>query len=580
MEPAAVLVGAFQIQRRRPFQVVAVLQHEGMGGAGIKPDVQNIHHLFVIFGIMVVAQKPGRIGRKPGVGAFALDRLDDALEHHRVAQRLAGFLVDEDGDRYAPGALARHAPIWTGLDHVAKAFLPRRRHEAGFLDGFQGLVAEPRLFHGNEPLGGVAEDQRRLRAPTVRIAVRQFPPCQQAAGVLNGIGEGVIDLVDVLAGEQRHVIEETAVLADRLGHLDSVGLAQFPVVGPVPRRDVDDAGAFLGGGETGGQRRHVEIVTLAGQGMAADGAFQVRALENGDHVGRGDTEFGERRFQAGLGDDQLFSDLGKAAFCRFLDFDDGVIDVRAIGDGAVAGYGPRRRRPDDDGRRLDFGLGSLGDGEAHVDGGRGMVVVFDFGLGQGRLFDRRPHHRLGAPVERPVHQELAQLADDLGFGREAHGRVGVVPIADDAEALEFLALDVDPLLGEFPAFAAEFDDRHLVLVFLHLAVLFLDLPFDGKAVAVPAGDVIGIPAQHLLRAHDDVLEDLVERVADMQMPVGVGRTVVEDEFFLPLGGLAVQGLDVHVLPPGEDFGLKLRQTGLHGKAGLGQEHRRFVIGRH
>ena len=202
-----------------------------------------------------------------------------------------------------------------------------------------------------------------------------------------------------------------------------------------------------------------------------------------------------------------------------------------------------------------------------------MVVVFDLGFRQGRLFHRRPHHRLGAPVERPVHQELAQLTHDLGLGGIGHGGVRRVPVADDAEALELLALDTDPMLGEFPAFLAELDDRHLVLVFLLLAVFFLDLPFDGQAVAIPARHVVGVPAHHLLGAVDHVLEDLVEGRADVQVSVGVGRAVVEDEFLPPPARLAELGEEPVLLPALEGFGLTRRQTRLHGEVSTGQEDR-------
>ena len=46
-----------------------------------------------------------------------------------------GLVVAEDGDRHAPGALARHHPVGLGLDHAGDAVLPGRRHPLGFLDG-------------------------------------------------------------------------------------------------------------------------------------------------------------------------------------------------------------------------------------------------------------------------------------------------------------------------------------------------------------------------------------------------------------------------------------------------------------
>ena len=92
------------------------------------------------------------------------------------------------------------------------------------------------------------------------------------------------------------------------------------------------------------------------------------------------------------------------------------------------------------------------------------------------------------------------------------------------------------MLGELAAFATHLVDRHRVLVLGGLALFLLDLPLDRQAVAVPAGDVVGVLAEHLLRAVDDVLQDLVERGADVQMAVGVGRPVVQDELLTARGG--------------------------------------------
>ena len=83
------------------------------------------------------------------------------------------------------------------------------------------------------------------------------------------------------------------------------------------------------------------------------------------------------------------------------------------------------------------------------------------------------------------------------------------------------------MLGEGAAFFAEFDDGDFVFVFALGAVLLLDLPFDRQTVAIPAGDVIGVKAQHLLAARDQILQHLVERVADMDVAVGVGRAIMQ-----------------------------------------------------
>ena len=58
--------------------------------------------------------------------------------------------------------------------------------------------------------------------------------------------------------------------------------------------------------------------------------------------------------------------------------------------------------------------------------------------------------------------------------------------------------------GEITAFLPKLDNRDFVLVLALLAVVFLDLPFDGQAVTIPAGHIIGILAETRLKTVDDI----------------------------------------------------------------------------
>ena len=212
-----------------------------------------------------------------------------------------------------------------------------------------------------------------------------------------------------------------------------------------------------------------------------------------------------------------------------------------------------------------------------------MILVFDLRLGERGLLDHAPHHRLRAAIEQPVGDEFEDLAGDLRLGGIAHRQIGMIPIAGDAQALELLALHVDPVLGIGAAFAAERDDRFgigevgLGLALLAI-VLLLDLPLDRQAVAVPAGHVVRVLARHLLRADHDVLQDLVEGVADVDVAVGVGRAVVQDEFRPSLARLAQRGIEILARPARQNLRLLLRQAGAHGKVGLRQKQGLRIVG--
>jgi len=107
MEPAAMLVRAFKVQVGREVRLLGVraAQHGLVRGAGVEPDVQRVLVLDVELG--VIAQQFARVERLPGFDAALLDALGDLFEQFlRARMQLAGFLVDEEGHRHAPLALA------------------------------------------------------------------------------------------------------------------------------------------------------------------------------------------------------------------------------------------------------------------------------------------------------------------------------------------------------------------------------------------------------------------------------------------------------------------------------------------
>jgi hypothetical protein len=109
LEPAAVLVGALEVEIGRPHAVGAVPQREGVGGAGVEPDVEDVGHLLPGFVREGAEEALARALRVPGVGAFGLEGVLDAGVDLRVAQDLDPALaeaLDEAGERHAPGALA------------------------------------------------------------------------------------------------------------------------------------------------------------------------------------------------------------------------------------------------------------------------------------------------------------------------------------------------------------------------------------------------------------------------------------------------------------------------------------------
>src|ERR1700683_5707678 len=110
-------------------------------------------------------------------------------------------------------------------------------------------------------------------------------------------------------------------------------------------------------------------------------------------------------------------------------------------------------------------------------------------------------HRLRAAVQVTVTNDLAEGSNLLGLVAGRHGQVGAPPVAEDSEALETDALQVDLRVRKRTAGGPKCGGIELLA---GLAVFFLDRELDRQAVAVPAGEVRGVEGVPRVRFDDGV----------------------------------------------------------------------------
>jgi hypothetical protein len=106
----------------------------------------------------------------------------------------------------------------------------------------------------------------------------------------------------------------------------------------------------------------------------------------------------------------------------------------------------------------------------------------------------------------------------------------------------------------------------------------LDLHLDRHAVAIPARHVRRVEARQRAALDDDVLQDLVDRVTDVDRRVRVRRPVVQDEARPSGGGLADRAVDVALLPLAHPAGLALGEIAAHRERRVRQVERGLPVG--
>ena len=246
----------------------------------------------------------------------------------------------------------------------------------------------------------------------------------------------------------------------------------------------------------------------------------------------------------------------------------GGADVLLVGihrDAGVRRQGPRGRRPDDrSGVPLDAetDLRLLAQFEGDEDGVGLLLLVLDLRFGERRALRPAPVDRLGALDQQPLVRHVAEGAVDVRLEPVIHRQVGVLPVGDDAELLELVALDGDELRGVLAAELTHLRRGELFL-FLLAAEFLLDLLLDRQAVAVPARREADGLAVEVVMLDDDVFQNLVERVADVGVAVGVRRAVVQREGFRALAVLLHLFVDLRLIPGRITLRLVLHQVPPH-----------------
>jgi hypothetical protein len=106
-------------------------------------------------------------------------------------------------------------------------------------------------------------------------------------------------------------------------------------------------------------------------------------------------------------------------------------------------------------------------------------------------------------------------------------------------------------------------------------VLFFHHQLDRQAVAIPARHIGRIKTAQGLGFDDDVLQDFVDGMTDMNIPVGIRRAIMQDEFLLALTCLADALVKFFILLGFQPAWLTLGEIATHGEAGFRQVKRVF-----
>ena len=250
LEPAAVLVGALDVHVGRAGQFGVAVEHGDRGRTRIDPDVEGVLAALRAGGQADEVAPEGVVFFKPEVGAVLLDRVGDLARDGAVHEHAAvGGVEHRQG--HAPGALAADAPVRAAFDRAVDAVAAPGGQPVDRVDGLQRVLAE--IVDADEELLDRTEQDRRLRAPAVRVLVDVLLVAEQGALGFEQGDDAVVALENVLADElgQAALGGKAAGVIDGREDVEAVLAAGDVVVLAVAGSHVHRAGAGVVGDEQG-----------------------------------------------------------------------------------------------------------------------------------------------------------------------------------------------------------------------------------------------------------------------------------------------------------------------------------------
>ena len=489
-----------------------------MGRPGIEPAIQGVG----LFGEMpAAAVRAGEAVRKqfcsftlkPGVAALCLKNLCNGLDALLRAYRFFTIFTVEHRNRQAPTALTGNAPVAALANHGAHAFLTPGREPTDIFTGGNCLILEG--IHGAEPLRSRTENNRLLAAPAMRIAVRNVLRGEQHAALLHICGNDRIGILHIESGILACIIGVAALIIYRDNHLGPILQAGLIVDITKARCCVDTAGTGIG--------CHI-VCQHQKRCFWQEGVIRQHILEE-----RAWMRFNDLIFRnAALCHDRVHQLFGHNIHLAVGNLYNGIAEVRVQCDADVAGQGPGCCRPD---HEKQFALIQMAQfaliimhRELDINCGDRIFMILNLGFCQSSLVMGTPVNRLEALVNMAISVHLAEHANLIRFKARVHRKVRMLPVSDNAEALEASHLQHGILLCVVMACSAEVGCGHFLVVEL---LLFDDGAFNRHAVVVPARDIRDITAAHHITAVDKVFQRLIQRMTHVNIAVGKRRAVVE-----------------------------------------------------
>ena len=159
-----------------------------------------------------------------------------------------------------------------------------------------------------------------------------------------------------------------------------------------------------------------------------------------------------------------------------------------------------------------------------------VVVVLELELGQSCIGPWRPVDRCVVTIDEIFFVEVKKDVQLAAHVVDVLGAIELLPVCQEVHLFERVHLFDNVLVGVLVRLSPQL---HLFVLTRRLATALLhgfeDIVLNGQTVTIPAWHIMNPVTRHEFVSEVDVFEHLVDHMAHVDVAIGVGRTVVENE---------------------------------------------------
>lgn len=186
-------------------------------------------------------------------------------------------------------------------------------------------------------------------------------------------------------------------------------------------------------------------------------------------------------------------------------------------------------------------------------------MILELRIGKRSEIKERKNKGIREEIKMEGGWEFKKIERNKRLRMEINSGVGVIEVEEDRKEIELIGMENDKVGRELKKLIEELVDRKLVIVFEWGEIFLIDIKLNRKEVEIKERKIVWIVEENMERESDEVFKNIVKRMEDMDIEVGIGREIMEKIEREVIGMLEKIFIEVNLIKEMEKKRIEMRK---------------------